>query len=43
MTARDLHRIHGTNERIAIDNYARMIKFYAQLIRNAASSAPATR
>jgi carboxypeptidase PM20D1 len=27
---------HGTNERISVDNYVEMIKFYGQLIRNAA-------
>ena len=33
----DLERIHGTDERIAIDNYADIIRFYIQLIRNTAS------
>jgi carboxypeptidase PM20D1 len=33
----DLKRIHGTNERIAVDDYVQIIKFYGQLIRNAAS------
>ena len=37
LTGEDLQRIHGTNERIAIDNYAEVISFYAQLIRNSAS------
>jgi carboxypeptidase PM20D1 len=32
----DLDRIHGTNERIALDNFAKAIQYYAQLIRNAA-------
>ena len=32
----DLDRIHGTNERIAIDNFGKAIQYYAQLIRNAA-------
>ena len=31
----DLDRIHGTNERIAIDNFGKAIQYYAQLIRNA--------
>jgi carboxypeptidase PM20D1 len=31
----DLDRIHGTNERIAVDNFAKAIQYYAQLIRNA--------
>lgn len=30
----DLNRIHGTNERIALQNYKQIIKFYIQLIRN---------
>jgi carboxypeptidase PM20D1 len=32
----DLGRIHGTNERVAIADYARNIAFYVQLIRNSA-------
>ena len=32
--ADDMSRVHGTNERIGVDNYARAIQFYAQLIRN---------
>ena len=32
----DLARIHGTNERISIENYGRMIRFYHRLIQNAA-------
>ncbi|MEA2878758.1 MAG: carboxypeptidase [Hyphomicrobiales bacterium] len=35
-TPQDLTRFHGTNERIAIENYAEMIRFYRRLIRNAA-------
>ncbi|MBI2378499.1 MAG: M20/M25/M40 family metallo-hydrolase [Deltaproteobacteria bacterium] len=35
----DLPRIHGTNERIAVASYERMIRFYAQLIRNVAGPA----
>ena len=30
----DLARLHGTNERIAIDNYAEIIRFYAELVKN---------
>jgi carboxypeptidase PM20D1 len=30
----DVPRFHGLNERIAIDNYAGMIRFYAELLRN---------
>jgi len=32
----DVERIHGTNERVAISDYARNIAFYIQLIRNSA-------
>jgi carboxypeptidase PM20D1 len=32
MTAEDLARFHGVNERIALYDYRRMIQFYAQLI-----------
>ncbi|HOW57743.1 MAG TPA: M20 family peptidase [Smithellaceae bacterium] len=30
----DLARLHGINERLAVDNYVLMIKFYMQLISN---------
>ena len=30
----DLPRFHGTNERISLENYAEMIRFYARLMRN---------
>lgn len=30
----DLARIHGFNERISIENYKRLIRFYSRLIRN---------
>ncbi len=30
----DLKRVHGTNERISIENYTRAVKFYYQLLRN---------
>ncbi len=32
----DLARFHGTNERLAVSNYAEMIQFYHQLLRNTA-------
>jgi carboxypeptidase PM20D1 len=32
----DLARIHGTNERIAVENYGEAVRFYAQLLRNGA-------
>jgi carboxypeptidase PM20D1 len=34
MEPSDLERMHGTNERVSIENYAEAIRFYAQLIRN---------
>jgi len=34
LTAEDLATIHGTNERIAVDNYLDMIRFYVRLLRN---------
>jgi len=36
LESEDVARIHGTNERIGVENYARMIRFYCQLMRNAA-------
>ncbi len=30
----DLKRIHGTNERLGIENYGEIVRFYAQLLRN---------
>jgi carboxypeptidase PM20D1 len=37
MDAEDVGRLHGTNERIGVENFARSIGFYCQLLRNAAS------
>ncbi|HET7875408.1 MAG TPA: M20 family peptidase [Methylomirabilota bacterium] len=37
VTPEELRGIHGINERIAVDNYADIIRFYIQLIRNTAS------
>ena len=34
--AEDLSRFHGTDERIAVANYADLIRFYGRLIRNSA-------
>jgi carboxypeptidase PM20D1 len=34
ITVKDVARLHGINERIAIDNYVQMIKFYRELIVN---------
>ena len=36
LTNADLSRIHGTNERISIENYTEAIRFYVQLMRNTA-------
>jgi carboxypeptidase PM20D1 len=36
MDSEDVGRIHGTNERIGVDNFARSIDFLCQLIQNAA-------
>ncbi|MBU7021494.1 MAG: M20 family peptidase [Theionarchaea archaeon] len=35
-TSEDLSRIHGTDERISVDNYMKCIQFYIQLIRTSA-------
>ncbi len=35
MDSEDVARLHSTNERIGVDNFARSIEFYCQLIRNA--------
>jgi carboxypeptidase PM20D1 len=32
----DLKRFHGTNERLSVEGYADMIRFYRRLIENAA-------
>ena len=34
----DISRFHGTNERVAVDNYADAVRFYAQLVRNTAGA-----
>ena len=34
LTAADLPTVHGTNERIAVDNYLGMIRFYVRLLQN---------
>jgi len=36
-TAEDLTRFHGTNERLGVENYADMIRFYRRLVQNTAS------
>ncbi|HNT88413.1 MAG TPA: hypothetical protein PKL84_11160, partial [Candidatus Hydrogenedentes bacterium] len=32
----DLPRFHGTDERVAVEDYVKAIQFYALLMRNAA-------
>ena len=40
----DLKRFHGTNERLSVEGYADMIRFYRRLIENAGGcSAPSPR
>ena len=36
MKPEDLKRLHGTNERVGIENYGEIVRFYAQLLRNGA-------
>jgi len=31
---KDLERVHGTNERLGIENYGEMIRFYRQMVKN---------
>jgi carboxypeptidase PM20D1 len=33
LTAEDLDRLHGTNERISVENYVAAVRFYAHLIK----------
>ena len=37
VTTQDMQRIHGTNERIAIGDYQTVIRFYHELLRDAAA------
>jgi carboxypeptidase PM20D1 len=36
MNEEDLGRLHGTNERVGVENYGEAVRFYAQLLRNGA-------
>jgi acetylornithine deacetylase/succinyl-diaminopimelate desuccinylase-like protein len=36
----DPERAHGTNERVSVSGYEQNVKFYLQLIRNAAVNPP---
>lgn len=36
----DLGRVHGTDERVPVESYARAVAFYERLIRNADASSP---
>lgn len=40
VTGADVDKIHGTDESVGVDDYARMIRFYAQLVRNAQAGLP---
>ncbi len=35
--AKDMGRMHGRDERISVDNYGEIIRFYAQFLRNSAN------
>ncbi|HYL05214.1 MAG TPA: hypothetical protein VE075_04190, partial [Thermoanaerobaculia bacterium] len=37
LAAPDLARIHGADERLGVANFAEIVRFYAQLLRNGAS------
>ncbi len=39
-TARDLQRFHGTDERLGVDHYADLIRFYERLLARAAGGEP---
>jgi len=38
--AEDMPRVHGTNERMSVDNFAQIIRFYGQILRHAAGETP---
>ena len=38
ITKDDLARIHGTDERITIDNYVKLVEFFSLLMRNVHSN-----
>jgi carboxypeptidase PM20D1 len=40
LTSRELERIHGSDERISIDEYEAAIRTYRQLVIDAAGGAP---
>jgi carboxypeptidase PM20D1 len=40
ITPDDLHRAHGTDERIPIDDYARIVRFFRQLLLNLETAEP---
>ncbi len=41
MAPDDLKRVHGTNERISVENYQEAVRFYVQFLRNSTASAAA--
>ena len=40
ITREDTIRIHGTDERLAVEDYTHAVTFYAQLIRNTGDMPP---
>ena len=34
LTPEDIKRIHGADERIFVENYGEIVRFYVQLLRN---------
>ena len=36
----DLKRVHGTNERLAVENFANGIRFFRRLIENSGAAQP---
>jgi carboxypeptidase PM20D1 len=34
VASEDLARVHGTNERMPVEDYARIVRFYRQLVEN---------
>ena len=37
LTAEDLTRVHGTDERISVDNYLEIIRFFVRHVRRSTS------
>jgi carboxypeptidase PM20D1 len=41
LAVEDVDRVHGLNERISVEGFARVVQFYVALIRNSAAEQPA--